>query len=71
MTRTGGQEFSPYPNAVLVRGGLPESFANVDIQRVAYLSIDMNIAKPDKLVKEPQFSLTIMIELIAGSSITR
>jgi hypothetical protein len=39
MMRTGGQEFSPYPNAVLVRGGLPESFANMDIQRVAYFCI--------------------------------
>ena len=54
------RNFAPYPNAMLVRGKVPESFANVDIQRVAYLSIDMNIAKPevdameffwDKLVK--------------------
>jgi O-methyltransferase len=54
------RNFAPYPNARLVRGKVPESFANVDIQRVAYLSIDMNIAKPevaameffwDKLVK--------------------
>lgn len=54
------RNFAPYPNANLVRGKVPESLANVDIQRVAYLSIDMNIAKPevaameffwDKLVK--------------------
>lgn len=54
------RNFAPYPHATLVRGKVPESFANVDIRRVAYLSIDMNIAKPeiaameffwDKLVK--------------------
>jgi len=54
------RNFAPYPNAILVRGKVPESFANLDIQRVAYLSIDMNITKPevdameffwDKLVK--------------------
>lgn len=54
------RNFTPYHNVMLVRGKVPESFANVDIQRVAYLSIDMNIAKPevaaleffwDKLVK--------------------
>jgi O-methyltransferase len=54
------KNFAPYPNAMLVRGKVPETFAGLDIKRVAYLSIDMNIAKPeiaameffwDKLVK--------------------
>ena len=46
------RNFAPYPNAVLVRGKVPETFANVDIQRVAYLSIDMNIAKPEVAAME-------------------
>jgi O-methyltransferase len=46
--------------AIIVRGKVPETFVGVDIEKVAYLSIDMNIAKPevaameflwDKLVK--------------------
>jgi len=54
------RNFAPYPNAILVRGKVPETFRDLDIKRVAYLSIDMNIAKPevaameffwDKLVK--------------------
>jgi O-methyltransferase len=54
------RNFAPYPNAKLVKGKVPETFVDVDIEKVAYLSIDMNIAKPevaameffwDKLVK--------------------
>lgn len=46
------KNFAPYPNAVLVRGKVPESFAGIDIRRVAYLSIDMNIAKPEVAAME-------------------
>lgn len=46
------RNFAPYQNAVLVRGKVPESFTNIDIDRVAYLSIDMNIAKPEVAAME-------------------
>lgn len=42
------QNFSPWPNTQLVRGLVPDTLSNVDIQQVAYLSIDMNIAKPER-----------------------
>ncbi len=54
------RNFAAYPNAKLVQGKVPETFVDVDIKQVAYLSVDMNIAKPevaameffwDKLVK--------------------
>ena len=40
--------FAPYPNAHLIRGRVPETLASVDIDRVAFLSIDMNIAAPER-----------------------
>ena len=42
------RNFAPYPKAKLVRGTVPETLANVDIDRVAYLSIDMNITYPER-----------------------
>jgi len=39
--------FRRYPNAHLIRGVVPESLEAVDIARVCYLSIDMNIVKPE------------------------
>ncbi len=39
--------FSPYPNAHLVRGTVPETLDSVQIDRVSYLSIDMNLALPE------------------------
>ena len=39
--------FQPYTSAVLVRGMVPDTLTQVDIQKVAYLSIDMNIAAPE------------------------
>lgn len=41
------RNFAPYDRAVLVRGRVPESLAEVEIDRVSYLSIDMNIAAPE------------------------
>lgn len=39
------KKFSRWPNAVVVRGRVPESLAAMaDCERVAYLSIDMNVA---------------------------
>ena len=34
--------FSEYKNVYLIRGIVPETLANVDIQKIAYLAIDMN-----------------------------
>lgn len=39
--------FSPYPRAYLVRGRIPDTLESVEIERVCYLSIDMNIVAPE------------------------
>lgn len=39
--------FAPYPNAILVRGKVPDTLAGAGIGRVAYLSIDMNLIAPE------------------------
>ena len=41
------QTFAPFPNVTLVRGKVPETLATVDIAKVAYLSIDMNLVLPE------------------------
>jgi hypothetical protein len=41
------QNFSRFPKAVLVRGCVPETLTSVKIGKVCYLSIDMNIVKPE------------------------
>lgn len=42
------RNFAPYPGAQLVRGLVPDTLTSVEIDRVAYLSIDMNIAYPER-----------------------
>jgi O-methyltransferase len=42
------ENFAPFPNAHLVRGKIPDTLSSVSIDRVAYLSIDMNLAYPEK-----------------------
>ena len=44
------RNFSPYPNATLVRGILPGTLANLPINKIAYLSIDLNSASAEILV---------------------
>lgn len=39
--------FSPWPQAIPVRGRVPETLTTVNIESVAYLSIDMNIVYPE------------------------
>ena len=39
--------FAPYDGAILVRGMVPDTLTEVDIDKVAYLSIDMNIVYPE------------------------
>jgi len=46
------ETFAPYPKAHLVRGRVPDTLASVPIGRVAYLSIDMNIAFQEKAALE-------------------
>lgn len=40
--------FLPFPRAKLVRGAVPDTLTEATIDRVAYLSIDMNIAYPER-----------------------
>jgi O-methyltransferase len=44
--------FAPFPNARLVRGKVPDTLATVEIDRVSYLSLDMNIALPERAALE-------------------
>lgn len=39
--------FAPFPNVRLIRGAVPETLPQVDSDRVAFLSIDMNCAAPE------------------------
>jgi len=39
--------FAPYPYARLVRGKIPDSLPTVQIDKVAFLSLDLNIAAPE------------------------
>ncbi len=41
------RNFAPFPKAKLVRGMVPDTLTSVPIDRVAYLSIDMNIVFPE------------------------
>jgi hypothetical protein len=40
--------FRPFPRAHLVRGRIPDTLTSVPIERVAYLSIDLNVAYPER-----------------------
>jgi O-methyltransferase len=44
--------FKPFPKVQLVRGIVPDSLKMVQIDRVSYLSIDMNIEKPERAAIE-------------------
>jgi hypothetical protein len=39
--------FAPYANVRLIRGAVPDTLPQVTVERVAYLSIDMNCAAPE------------------------
>ena len=41
------RNFAPFPRARLVRGTIPDSLADVTIDHVSYLALDMNIAAPE------------------------
>jgi hypothetical protein len=40
--------FAPFPKVRLVRGTVPDVLKTVEIERVSYLSLDMNIAYPER-----------------------
>ena len=46
------QNFSPFPNAIIVPGVLPKSLTSVSINQIAYLSMDLNNAPAEKAVIE-------------------
>lgn len=46
------KNFAPFPNARLVKGTLPETIATVQLDRIAYLSVDLNHAGAEKAVME-------------------
>jgi O-methyltransferase len=42
------RNFAPWPNCILVRGRIPETLQNDhQIERIAYMHLDMNIAAPE------------------------
>lgn len=42
------ESFRDFPNVVIVRGPVPDTLSQVEIRKVAYLSIDMNCAGPEE-----------------------
>lgn len=48
--------FSPYPNAVVVRGVIPDILPEVPVDKVCYLSIDLNCAEPTVAAAEYFYS---------------
>ena len=40
--------FAPYRRAKLIRGTVPETLRSVEIDKVAYLSIDLNLVEPER-----------------------
>ena len=44
--------FSKYPNVAIVRGAIPGTLSQVTSERVAFLSIDMNVPEPEMAAGE-------------------
>lgn len=44
---TAKRNFAPFPRAKLIRGKVPDTLGAVAIERVCYLSVDMNIKAPE------------------------
>jgi O-methyltransferase len=49
---TAQANFASFPNANLVRGRVPASLSDAKIDKVSYLSIDMNIEAPERAALE-------------------
>ncbi len=41
------RNFTPYPQAVLIKGKIPESLAYQKVEKICYLMLDMNIVTPE------------------------
>jgi len=41
------QNFADYPNAVIIKGMIPDTLSQVTTQKISYLSIDMNALVPE------------------------
>lgn len=46
------QNFAPFPNVKLVKGTVPDTLSSASIESISYLSIDMNIAYPERAAIE-------------------
>jgi len=46
------KKFSKFPNVRMVKGILPDSFSKAQIDKIAYLSVDLNNAAPEKAAIE-------------------
>ena len=46
------RNFAPFPNAKLVRGILPDTLSEAPINRISYLSVDLNYAEAEMAVME-------------------
>lgn len=46
------RNFKPFPRAHLVRGMVPDTLKTVNIEKVSYLMLDMNITKPEVAAME-------------------
>lgn len=46
------ETFAPFPNVAVVRGVVPEVLHTVPIERVAFLSLDMNVYQPEVAAAE-------------------
>jgi O-methyltransferase len=44
--------FSQYRNVILVRGAIPQTLSEVPSEKVAYLSVDMNVPEPEMAAAE-------------------
>jgi SAM-dependent methyltransferase len=45
---TAQRNFRPFPNAILVRGKVPQTLPTQPIDKVCYLMLDMNIVHPER-----------------------
>lgn len=53
------RNFAPFPNAHLIKGALPSSLSAAPVKRIAYLSMDLNNAPPEKQVIKKLWNLIV------------
>jgi hypothetical protein len=60
------RNFAKYPRAKLIRGIVPDTLATVDVNSVAYLHLDLNVAQPERAAIEhfwPKMSVGAVVLL--------